>query len=205
MYIPSYYKEENMKTIREIISSNGFAIVINTLNDRPWATHIPLMFSKNNEGKEVLIGHLSKANKQWKSFSENDEVLVIFNGAHTYISSSWYDHENVPTWNYQAVHIYGKVKLLDDKEVINMLGSLVDKYEQGQENPVSVSTMSEGFVETEARGLVGIEIEINEIQAVSKMSQNRDEKNYQRIVTKLENQGNPYANEVAGVMKKIRK
>src|SRR6187402_3094913 len=107
MYIPREYKNEDLASVKEFIQSNGFAILVSEAEGKPWATHLPLVLDTNSEGKDILFGHISKANKQWKDFDPDKEVLAIFSGPHAYISSSWYDHVNVPTWNYLAVHIYG--------------------------------------------------------------------------------------------------
>ena len=128
MYIPEHYRNENQEDIKNFIHQNGFGILINQTNGKLLATHIPLLLEEK-DGKQFLVGHVSKENPQAKSFKTNDEILAIFSGAHTYISSSWYDHENVPTWNYLAVHIYGKVKLHSLEESIESLKRLVDKYE----------------------------------------------------------------------------
>ena len=100
MYIPELYKNENQEEIQNFLHQNGFAILVNQTDGKLWATHIPLVLETNEKGKQILVGHISKLNPQGESFKTNDDVLAIFSGAHTYISSSWYDHENVPTWNY---------------------------------------------------------------------------------------------------------
>ena len=108
MYIPQHYRNENLKEVREFIINNSFGILINQIDGKPWATHIPLELDKDSNGKDILYGHIAKANPQWKYFDDASEVLCIFNGPHSYVSSSWYKEEEVPTWNYIAVHIYGK-------------------------------------------------------------------------------------------------
>src|SRR5690606_2949733 len=107
MYIPSYYKNENPDEIEAFLNANAFGILISTVNDKPWATHIPMEFSKAN-GKAFLTGHISNENSQCQSLGSDQEMMAIFTGPHAYISSSWYDFEGVPTWNYLAVHVYGK-------------------------------------------------------------------------------------------------
>ena len=131
-------------------------------------------------------------------------VLVIFSGAHTYISSSWYDHENVPTWNYLAVHVYGKVKLHSLEESIEALKRLVNKYEAKSEKPVRIEDLSKKTM-LQACGIVSFEIEITAVEAKKKLSQNRDDKNYQTIISKLENSNDNQAIAVAEEMKKNRK
>ena len=201
MYIPELYKNENQEEIQNFLHENGFAILVNQTNGKLWATHIPLVLETNEKGKQILVGHLSKLNPQGESFKTNDDVLAIFSSAHTYISSSWYDHENVPTWNYLAVHVYGKVTVSNHEETVNSLKKLVDKYEVISENPVRVEDFSEKTMR-EARGIIGFTIEINAIEAVKKLSQNRDDKNYQNIIHELEKTKDNQAIAVAEEMKK---
>ena len=138
MYIPELYKNENQEDIQNFIHQNGFGILVNQTNGKLWATHIPLLLEGNANGKQILVGHVSRENPQAESFKTNDDVLALFTGVHTYISSSWYDHENVPTWNYLAVHVYGKVKIHSLEETIEALKRLVDKYEAKSEKPIRV-------------------------------------------------------------------
>jgi transcriptional regulator len=202
MYIPDLYKNENQTEIEKLIHENGFAILVNQINGKLWATHIPLHLENKNE-KQFLVGHVSKLNPQAESFKTNDDVLAIFSGSHSYISSSWYDHENVPTWNYLAVHVYGKLKLHSYEESIEALKRLVDKYEAKSKNPVRVENLSEKTMR-EARGIVSFEIEITAIESVKKLSQNRDDKNYKNIISELEKTNDNQAIEVAKEMKKNR-
>lgn len=201
MYIPELYKNDNRAEIEQFLHHNGFAILVNQTNGRLWATHIPLVLETDTNGSQSLVGHLSKLNPQGGSFAENDEVLAIFSGPHSYISSSWYDHENVPTWNYLAVHVYGKVTVLDAEETLASLKKLVDKYEAGSENPVRVEDLSAKTMR-EARGITGFRITISAIEAKKKLSQNRDAKNYQTIISELEKTQKPDAIAVAAEMKK---
>ena len=203
MYIPELYKNENQEDIQNFIHQNGFGILVNQTNGKLWATHIPLVLEEKN-GKQILVGHVSRENPQAESFKTNDDVLALFTGVHTYISSSWYDHENVPTWNYLAVHVYGKVKIHSLEETIEALKRLVDKYEAKSEKPVRVEDLSKKTM-LQARGIVSFEIEITAIEAKKKLSQNRDDKNYQNIILKLENSNDYQSIEVAKEMKKNRK
>jgi transcriptional regulator len=202
MYIPEIYLNENQAEIEQFIHENGFGILINQTKGKLWATHIPLLLENKND-KQILVGHISKLNPQADSFKTNDDVLAIFSGAHSYISSSWYDHENVPTWNYLAVHVYGKVKLHSYEQSVEALKSLVDKYELKSKNPVKVENLSEKTMR-EAHGIVSFEIEITRIESVKKLSQNRDNKNYKNIISELEKTNENQSIEVAKAMKKNR-
>jgi len=201
MYIPDIYKNEDQEEIKDFLQKNSFGILVNQTDGKLWATHIPLELDKNEAGKSILVGHISKENPQWKSFNTNSEVLAIFSGPHSYISPSWYDHENVPTWNYTAVHIYGTVKIIEGEALLLSLKKLIDKYEANSENPIRMEDLSEETM-SQAQGIVAFEIEINTIQAVKKMSQNRDAKNYKNIISELEKTGDPNAVAVAKTMAK---
>ena len=184
MYIPHYYKNENLEEVKTFIRQNSFAILVNQLDGKPWATHLPLELSEN-EGEEVkLVGHLAKANPQWKSFNSGAEVLVIFNGPHSYVSSSWYKEEEVPTWNYIAVHVYGQIEIQDEKALYRSLNDLVNKYEKDSAHPVSMDQLSKKTLR-QIRGVVGFEIRINKMQAAYKLSQGRPE-DHQQIIMELE-------------------
>jgi len=202
MYIHRLNSWESEQEILEFIKKNAFSTLVTLVNGKPWATHLPFVLAKNSEGVAILSGHIAKANPQWKTFTGKEDGMVIFQGPHAYISSSWYNHENVPTWNYLAVHVYGKIKILEGEELLNHLKSLVDHYEQGRPNRVHVETMSEGYFESQLRALVGFELKIDEVHASAKLSQNRDEVNYQAIIEKLQESNQPLDQEIAQEMMK---
>lgn len=201
MYIPDLYKNENQTEITQFLLEHSFGILVNRTNGKLWATHIPLELEQTKEGKSILFGHISKENPQWESFESDANVLAIFSGPHSYVSSSWYEKENVPTWNYIAVHVYGKVKIIEGDAVIASLKKLTDKYEAHSENPFRIEDLSEKTMR-QASGIVAFEIEIDRIEAVKKMSQNRNEKDYQNVISELEKTEKVNSKEVAAVMKK---
>lgn len=202
MYIPELFKNENQQEIEQFLHENGFAILVNQTQGKIWGTHTPLFLEKQNN-KLILSGHISRENPQAQSLQNGEEILAIFTGPHTYISSSWYDHENVPTWNYIAVHVYGKVRVLDYDKTVSSLKKLVDKYEKPQQNPIRVEDLSEKTMR-QARGILAFEIEITNIQAKKKLSQNRDDKNYENIINQLEKSNDNTTKQVAVEMRKNR-
>ncbi|MDC6389370.1 FMN-binding negative transcriptional regulator [Maribacter sp. PR1] len=183
MYTPNHYKNEDLKQVRDFIKSNSFGILVNQVDGKPWATHIPIELNTDEVGKDILVSHISKANPQWKSFNEQEEVLCIFNGPHTYVSSSWYKDEEVPTWNYIAVHVYGKITILSEEEVLASMHKLVDKYERDSKESISLHDMSDKTM-AQIRGVVGFKIEITDIQATYKLSQGR-EQDHAKIISEL--------------------
>lgn len=202
MYIPKLYRNTDFPEIEKFLKQHSFAALISLHEGKHCATHLPLELEINSLGEKVMWGHLSKANPQWKSFDENGEVMAIFTGPHSYISSSWYDHVNVPTWNYIAVHVYGKVKLIEGDQLYEALRRLVNKYEVISKNPVSIDTMPVEFVRKEIKGVVGFEISVEKIEAAWKLSQNRNDANYLNIIAELEKLNDLNATLVAEEMKK---
>ncbi|WP_047245008.1 FMN-binding negative transcriptional regulator [Maribacter thermophilus] len=183
MYIPNHYKNEDLSEVKDFIKHNSFGILINQVDNKPWATHIPLELDVDENGNDVLISHISRANPQWRSFENESQVLCIFNGPHSYISSSWYHEEEVPTWNYIAVHVYGTIQILEEEAVLASMHKLVDKYEKDSENPVSIHNLSEKTMK-QIKGVVGFQINITDIQATYKLSQGREE-DHSQIITEL--------------------
>ncbi len=199
MYIPHIYKNENIDEIEDFIQQNSFAILVSQANAAPLASHIPLELEKNETGEDKLVGHLAKANPQWKSFEANNKVLAIFHGPHSYVSSSWYKEEEVPTWNYIAVHIYGTIRIQEKEQLFTSLNRLVDKYEKDSEDPVKIENLSKSTMR-QIKGVVGFEIAIEDIQAAYKLSQGRKE-DHPRIIEELSKRENPGSREIAEEMK----
>lgn len=184
MYIPKYYKVTNADEIWEFVQSSSFGTIVTVKQGRPIAAHLPMQLKK--EGNTCyLTGHMAYGNPQWRTFAESEDVLVMFQGPHAYISSSWYEDENVPTWNYQAVHVYGQASILSEEELKGDLAILLQKYEKHRKNPVLWDTLSPELVEQQLKGIVGFKIKVQEIQAANKLSQNRNERDYQNIIHKL--------------------
>ncbi|MDO6819406.1 FMN-binding negative transcriptional regulator [Zobellia sp. 1_MG-2023] len=199
MFVPDHHRNDNPSEIRAFLKANSFGILVSQYQNKPWATHIPLELETTEDGKEVLTAHIAKANPQWREFDQNEEVLCIFNGPHSYISSSWYKEEEVPTWNYIAVHVYGKLKILSEEEVMASMHRLVDKYEANSKNPISLKNMSPHTLK-QVKGVVGFQIEITDIQAQYKLSRTR-EQDHPKIIAELEDTKDPMRIEIAKAMK----
>ena len=129
MYIPKYFKVKNVDEILGFVQKNSFGTIVTTKQGKPIATHLPLGLNKKGDDY-YITGHMAYGNPQWRTFETCEDVLVMFQGPHAYISSSWYEEENVPTWNYQAVHVYGKASILEKDELIEDLTIMLEKYEK---------------------------------------------------------------------------
>ncbi|MFZ1809055.1 MAG: FMN-binding negative transcriptional regulator [Cyclobacteriaceae bacterium] len=198
MYAPKYHRNSDLEEQLGFIKKNSFGMLINEVNNKPWVTHIPFVL---NSGGTKLTSHISRGNPQWKHFSSEKEVMVVFSGAHAYVSSSWYNHENVPTWNYMAVHVYGNIRIIEGDELKTSLKELVDQHEKDSVQPISVEKMTPTYLEKEIRGIVAFEITITQIEAAYKLSQNREKEDYENIISEL-NKKDGNAREVAKEMKK---
>lgn len=203
MYTPQHYKQTDLEEIKGFLLENSFGILVHQVEGKPWATHIPLELDSDAYGQDILVGHISKANPQAQNLTDANQVLCIFNGPHSYISSSWYHKEEVPTWNYIAVHIYGKLRVLAEEEVMASLHKLVDKYEQNSKNPISLKDMSAHTLR-QVKGIVGFQISIDDIQATYKLSQTRPE-DHSKIIQELEATNTANALQIAKAIKKTTK
>lgn len=185
--------------IKQFIIDNPFGILVSTNKKEPIATHIPFEFGEI-KGEWVLEGHISRANEQWKYFNTQEKVLCIFQAEHAYISSSWYSFLEVPTWNYMAAHLYGKIELLTDMELYKSLQKLVNHYEKGRPNAFSMDKYEEQKMFAKMKGVVGFRIKVTEISANFKLSQNRSETDYRNIIEQLKKENNPESTAIALAM-----
>lgn len=202
MYISKLYREEDRVEIVEFLKQNEFATLVTYDGEKPTASH--LLMEVMEEGEKLFInGHMSKANPLWKTFEKNPEVLIIFQGPHTYISPTWYNHTNVPTWNYQSIHIYGKPRIVTDhEETYKMLSRLIARNEG---NPsYRMETLPPDLVVKEMKGIVAFQVEVARIEANYKLSQNRDDESYWSVVSHLDERKDEMSHGVAEAMKKQR-
>ncbi|WP_406621388.1 FMN-binding negative transcriptional regulator [Bacillus atrophaeus] len=201
MYIPKYYKVTNVDDIWDFVQNNSFGTIVTTAQGKPIATHLPLQLIKEGD-TYYITGHIAYGNPQWRTFETCEDVLVMFQGPHAYISSSWYEKENAPTWNYQAVHVYGTASILNEKELKHDLTMLLQKYEKHRKNPVLWDKLSPQLLESQLKGIVGFKMKVGEIQASYKLSQNRNETDYMNIIDQLRNEGNSNSKQMAELMEK---
>lgn len=202
MYISKLYREEDREKILEFLKQNEFATLVTYDGEKPTASH--LLMEVVEDGEQLFVnGHMSKANPLWKTFEQTPEVLVIFQGPHTYISPTWYNHVNVPTWNYQAVHVYGSPRIVTDHaEAYNLLSKLIKRHEA--ENQYKLETLPQDFVAKEMKGIVAFQIEVTRLEANYKLSQNRNDEDYHNIVSRLEERDDEMSRGVAEAMKEKR-
>lgn len=202
MYIPKYYRLEDRDRIAQYLTAHPFGILVADDGTRPIAVHMPFEWREEND-RLILEGHVARGNPIARVAPQVASVLVIFQGPHSYISSSWYRDPNVPTWNYVAVHAYGTCRELTGGEFQEAMARLLDHYEGERAAGRTWNTLTPTFRQQQMRGIVGLSIAVEEIQAAQKMSQNRTDEDFQSIVSHVEGGGGE-AQSVAEVMKTVR-
>lgn len=180
MYIPSHFRFEDRELLDQFIVHNSFGLLVSTENGSPVASHLPFHYSDNT----TLLCHVAKANPQWQAL-EGQRVLVIFPGPHAYVSPTWYAGPGVPTWNYQAVHVYGRARCFQDEARLEQLvRTLSTLHESGREAPWNGE-----FDARMLKAIVGIEITLEEVQGKYKLSQNKSEQDRREVIAQLESRG----------------
>ena len=156
------------------------------------ASVLPMLFDPQAGPHGTLRGHLARANPQWRDVSSEIEAMAIFDGADAYVSPAWYEEKRltgkvVPTWNYTTVLAHGRLVIRREPEwlLANVRG-LVDRHEAGRAQPWSTDDAPAGYVETQARAIVGIELQITRLEAKRKLSQNRSTPDVEGVIAGLD-------------------
>ena len=181
MYIPTAFQERDEMKLLDFIERNSFGLLVSQAEQEPFATHLPLLLDRSAGPRGQLIGHLAKANPQWRT-AEGQSVLAVFSGPHAYISPSWYEAEEVvPTWNYVTVHVYGTFRVIGNPHSLaEILGAFVSRYEASLPRPWAFDPAS-AFAHKMMKAVVGFRVEISRIEGKWKLNQNRPAEQRQRV------------------------
>lgn len=201
MYIPKDFKIDDENIIYDIMEKNSFATVFSQHKGRPYATHLPLTL---NREEQVLYGHFARSNPQWSDIL-NQEVLVIFQGPHSYISPSWYETDRaVPTWNYVSVHVFGQIEIVENEEVlIDSLRNMVKTYEKPTSS-YNLEKIDARYIEGLSKGIVGFRIKFSSVEGKWKLSQNHPAERRELIIKQLEQIPSENSKQIAEYMKETR-
>lgn len=208
MYVPPAFRVTDDAEIDAFVRDHGFGTLVSHGHGGPMATHLPVELSYDADGGRRLRGHLSKANPQWKQLEESPEAMVVFLGPHTYISPTWYDRPNVPTWNYQAVHFYGTTQVtVSEEELSSALRTLAEHYEPSTLPPprFDFDAMPDDLRAADLKGIVGFAMRVTRVDASFKLSQNRHDSDRARIVAELKSRGDDASCAVAEAMARVRR
>ena len=207
MYIPRYFQLEDHEAIAAVLRDHSFGTLVTTFDGEPQATHLPFVFDPDRGQYGTLVSHMARANPHWQQFArygpEGGMALAIFQGPHSYISPTWYGDTDpaVPTWNYVAVHAYGRPVILDDPSAVRaLLDQLVDKNEADLDPPWKLS-QADDYVERMIGAIVAFEIPLERLEAKAKLSQNKSDEMRLGAADALEAQGWPDSAAVARLMR----
>ena len=191
MYIPKAFREDDISKLYNFIQAYSFATLFTLHEGIPFASHLPFLLDAERGPNGILLAHMARANPQWHDFASAQEVLVIFQGPHAYISPSLYEVElSVPTWNYAVVHVYGLPRLIEDEEELyKLLKALVQTHEANFEKPWPFQ-LPDDYLQKMMRGIVGFEIEITRLEGKFKLSQNRTETERENVIAALQESTN---------------
>ncbi len=194
MYIPKAFREDDISRLHTFMEAYSFATLVTQHEGMPFATHLPFLLDAERGPNGILLAHMARANPQWHDFASAQEVLVIFQGPHTYISPSWYEVElSVPTWNYAVVHAYGLPHLIEDgEELYKLLKTLIQTHEANFEKQWPFQ-LPDDYLQKMMRGIVGFEIEITRLEGKFKLSQNRTENERENVIAALQESTNTAA------------
>ncbi|CAN7551305.1 FMN-binding negative transcriptional regulator [Mesorhizobium amorphae] len=181
MYQPPHFQETRQDILHGLVRAHPLGLLISNGAEGPVANAIPFLLDAEIGPKGRLRAHLAKANPQWRLLAENpaSPVLVVFQGADAYVTPSWYETKRetgkvVPTWNYAIVQVRGTVKVIDDQAwIAQQIAELTASQEGSREAPWAVTDAPASFIQSQIKGIIGLEIEITDISGKWKVSQNR--------------------------------
>lgn len=200
MYIPATFAEADLTKLHDFIEQNSFGILVSQVDGLHFGTHLPFLLDRTAGPHGTLVGHMARANPQWRE-AAGQIALAIFSGPHAYISPTWYEAEQVvPTWNYTAVHVYGRLQVIEEKEsLLQIVQAMVRFYEQAMPRPWSFDPSSP-FVERMLAQIVGFRIEVEKIEGKWKLNQNHPAQRRKKVIRALQERTDENAQALAALM-----
>jgi transcriptional regulator len=202
VYLPPVFTEARPEVLSQHIDRHDFGLLVSHGPAGLTVSHIPFLVEPDGQ-RLRLLGHLARANPQVGDLASSGEVLAIFSGPHAYISPSWYaSAPSVPTWNYTAVHAYGRVRLIEDADrLCSMLRRLSERQEARGATGWRMDDLPESYLEGMLKGIIGLEIAVTRLEGKYKLSQNRPAEDRPRIIAELERRGDCDGVAVARLMR----
>ncbi len=199
IHIPEHFAERDIARLHALVRTHNFATLVSAHRGEIQVSHLPFLL---DAGGKLLRAHMARANPQWRTFSPEREVVVIFHGPHHYVSPAWYAlHPSVPTWNYAVVHVQGRPRLIEDRErLAALLRELVARHEAASPEPWKMD-LPPDYQDKMLSAIVGFEIEITRLHGKFKLSQNRPESDRPLVIEALEQLGSDDAIGVAALMR----
>jgi transcriptional regulator len=195
MYLPPHFKEERVPALHEAIRTAALGTLVTMGADGLEASHVPMLLDPEPAPYGMLVGHVSRANEQWRRADAGVPALAIFLGPEAYVSPDWYATKRqtgkvVPTWNYVAVHAYGALRFFEDAErLLALVTRLTETHETGRPAPWAVTDAPPEFIRAQLKGIVGFELPIARLEGKWKLSQNRPAEDRASVIEGLRREG----------------
>ena len=204
MSMSALFNEADKSILHAIIKSHPLGVWVSHVKGELMVNHIPFILDSTQGEYGVLKAHVARANPVWKSLLDNNQqAVVIFNGANAYITPSWYPSKQVhakvvPTWNYIAAHAHGIPRVIEDKQwLLDHLNTLTDEQEMQEPEPWEVTDAPVDYIELMSRGIVGIELPISRLEGKCKVSQNKAKDDKEGVIAGLQSRGDHRSQEMA--------
>ena len=183
MYLPPAFEVTDRAWIAELIERHPFGLLVTSESAYPRASHLPIVAQAVDDGLR-LVGHVAAANPHAESIRAGSPATIVFQGAHAYVSAAWYEqpYETVPTWNYTAVHVNGRLRECDAREALELLAERVEGNAPGAWDPAKLDS---GYLANQLRGIVAFELRSERVLAKAKLSQNRTQADRRRVIARL--------------------
>lgn len=200
MYIPRSFAVTDPATLHDFIERHSFGLLVSTVGGEPFATHLPFLLDRTAGPHGTLVGHVAQSNPHWRDLA-GQTALAVFAGPHAYVSPTWYQAaEVVPTWNYTAVHAYGRATLVEDSmDLLDILQRSVAVYERSMPRPWAL-TEPPAFLDKMLAQIVGFRIAIERLEGKFKLSQNHPADRRDKVARALRERGGDDALGVAAMM-----
>jgi transcriptional regulator len=207
MYVPPHFAEEDLATLHRTIRAARLATLVTLGSEGMEASHVPILLDEGEGPRGAIRGHLARPNPQWRRASVETPALVIFLGPDAYVTPNWYATKRetgkvVPTWNYLAIHAYGRIEFFEDPVRLRaIVTELTELHEGKRAQPWAVSDAPPDFIAAHLRGIIGFRIVIDRLEGKWKLSQNRPAADRQGVIEGLEGEGGIPEAAVAQAMK----
>ena len=195
MYIPAHFSVQRPEEMHRIIREHPLGMLVTRAPSGLDANHIPFEFDASAGQHGVLHAHIARENSLCTDFPEGADVMVVFRGVEGYISPNWYPskhetHRQVPTWNYEVVHVHGRLRIIDDEKFIRgIVARLTREHEASEPRPWKMGDAPRDYMEKMVRMIVGIEIEVQRLEGKRKLSQNREARDIEGAMRTLQERG----------------
>jgi transcriptional regulator len=194
MYLPSHFAETRVEVLHEALRSAGLATLVTAALGLD-ATHLPLLLEPEPGPLGRLVGHVARANPQWRAAADGSAALAIVLGPDAYVTPSWYPTKRetgrvVPTWNYLAIHAHGIVRFFEERDrLLAVVSRLTDRHEARRAHPWTVADAPPDYLDAMLKGIVGVELTVTRLEGKWKASQNRGEADRRGVEEGLRREG----------------